>query len=252
MEEKIVPSFAESRQNNLLAALERDDFDRIQPYCESVSLSPGQVLYDPGDERTHTYFPTTTIISQVNLIENGSSTQVAVVGNMGLVGCSIIWGGGSAAWQTIVNTKGDAIRIKAADAQAAFKQPGKFQDVLLAYMQVLLTQVSQIATCNRFHTVEQRFCNWLLTNDDQTPGNKLTVTHEFIGSMIGVRRESITLAAGNLQQQGFIELNRGTISLVDRQGIESACCECYQIIKTEYDRVLGKYTRIPSPQTETI
>jgi len=185
-------------------------------------------------------------------MKNGSGTQVAVVGNKGLVGCSIIWGGRSAAWQTIVHSKGDAVRIKAGDAQAAFKRSGVFQDVLLGYMQAILTQVSQIAICNRLHKIDQQLCSWLLINHDQMPGKELFVTHALIANMIGVRRESITLAAGHLQQQGFIKYTRGTITILDRKGIESACCECYQVIATEYDRLLGKYIKRIIPQTQAI
>lgn len=236
----------------MLAALSRDEFDRIKPYCELVSLSAGHVLYQPGDERTHTYFPTTAIISQLSIVKNRSTTQVGVVGNKGLVGCSIIWGGRSAAWQAIVHSKGDAIRIKAGDAQAAFKRSGVFQDVLLGYMQAILTQVSQIAICNRLHKIDQQLCCWLLINHDQMPGKELFVTQVLIANMIGVRRESITQAAGHLQQQGFIKFARGTITILDRKGIESACCECYQVIATEYDRLLGKYIKRITPQTQAI
>jgi len=227
--------------NHLLAALPADEFARLKPDLQPVSLSLGKVLYESGDKMTHIYFPTTAIISLLYIMENGATAEIGIAGNNGLIGIALFMGGETTSSRAIVQSAGDAVRMKSADLKTAFALGGVFQNVLLRYTQSLMTQISQTAVCNRLHSVEQQLCRWLLINHDQMQTDKLVMTHDLIANMLGVRREGVSIAAGNLQKKGLIKYVRGTITMLDRKGLETAACECYRVVIEEYDRLLGEY-----------
>ena len=230
-----------SLNNHLLAALPATEYARIKPNLEPLSLALGDVLYESGDRMTHMYFPTTAIISLLYIMENGATAEIGIAGNNGLVGIALFMGGETMSNRAIVQSGGDAVRMKATDVQKAFALGGVFQNVLLRYTQSLMTQISQTAVCNRLHSVEQQLCRWLLINHDQLQTDKLVMTHDLIANMLGVRREGVSIAAEHLQEQGLIKYVRGTITILDREGLERAACECYKVVMDEYDRLLGKY-----------
>lgn len=236
-------------KNHLLAALPEDEFKRIEPDLEAVSLALGEVLYDAGEHMSYIYFPTTAIVSLLYLMENGVTSEIGIEGSNGLIGVAIFMSGDSVRHRAIVQSAGNAVRMKAEPVQAEFGRCGVFQKLLLRYTQSLMSQISQTAVCNRLHTIEQQLCRWLLINHDQLPTDKLTMTHDMIAHMLGVRREGVTHAASRLQQRGLISYVRGTITILDRNGLEAASCECYRIVKDEYDRLLGKY--IPTNKINT-
>ncbi len=229
--------------NHLLEALPKVDFERIEPKIESVPLKLGQVLYESGDKMSHIYFPTTAIVSMLYIMENGGTAEIGIAGNNGLVGMALYMGGDTTSSRAIVQSAGVAVRMKKEDLLDEFRRGGIFQDVLLRYTQTLMTQISQTAVCNRLHTIQQQLCRWLLINHDQLPADTLIMTHDLIANMLGVRREGVTLAAGNLQEQGYINYSRGTVIVLDREGLEKICCECYKVVSDEYDRMMGKYLR---------
>ncbi len=233
----------DARDNHLLAALPADDYSRIKPHLESVSLRLGEVLYESGDRITHLYFPTTAIISMLYVMQNGGTAEIGIAGNNGLVGIALFMGGETTSSRAIVQSAGMAIRINPPAMREEFRRGGMFQDLLLRYTQALMTQISQTAVCNRLHSVEQQRCRWLLINHDQLPADTLVMTHELIANMLGVRREGVAVAAGRLQEQGYIEYSRGTVHILDRKGLEAICCECYKVVADEYDRLLGEYIR---------
>ena len=230
-----------SLKNHLLAALPQSEFVRIEPSLESVSLALGEVLYESGDRMTHVYFPTTAIISLLYIMQNGATAEIGIAGNNGLVGIALFMGGETTSNRAVVQSGGDAARMKAADVRTAFELGGVFQSVLLRYTQSLMTQISQTAVCNRLHSVEQQLCRWLLINHDQLQTDKLVMTHDLIANMLGVRREGVSIAAHHLQEAGLIRYVRGTIIVLDRKGLERAVCECYKVVIDEYDRLLGAY-----------
>lgn len=234
---------SDSKRNHLLAALPDEDFVRISAHLEFVSLDLGVVLYESGDRMTHIYFPTTAIISLLYIMENGGTAEIGIAGNNGLVGIALFMGGDTTSNRAVVQSAGEAVRMEANALRAEFKRGGVFQDVLLRYTQALMTQISQTAVCNRLHSVEQQLCRWLLINHDQLPADRLVMTHDLIANMLGVRREGVSVAAGHLQDQGLIDYSRGTVNILDRKGLERVCCECYQVVSTEYDRLLGEYIR---------
>ncbi len=227
--------------NHLLAALPDDEFARLKPDLEPVSLPLGKVIYESGEQLDYIYFPTTAIISLLYIMENGSTAEIGMAGNDGLVGVALFMGGSTTPSRAVVQSAGNAFRLRSKTLQTAFGFGGVFQKILLRYTQSLMTQISQIAVCNRLHSVEQQLCRWLLTNHDLLQTNKLIMTHDLIANMLGVRREGVSIAAGHLQKQGLIKYVRGTITMLDRQGLEAAACECYKVVKDEYDRLLGKY-----------
>ncbi len=230
-----------ARMNHLLDALPDDEFNRLKNDLEPISLPLGKVLYESGDKLTHIYFPTTAIISLLYIMENGATAEIGIAGNNGLIGIALFMGGETTSSRAIVQSAGNAVRMKAEKVKAAFALGGVFQDILLRYTQSLMTQISQTAVCNRLHTVEQQLCRWLLINHDQLQTDKLVMTHDLIANMLGVRREGVSIAAGSLQKRGLIKYVRGTITVLDRAGLEAAVCECYQVVIDEYDRLLGKY-----------
>jgi CRP-like cAMP-binding protein len=225
-------------QNHLLAALPTAEFERLAPHLELVAMPLGDVLYESSGQLQHVYFPTTAIVSMHYVMENGASSEIAGVGNEGVLGISLFMGGNTTPSRAIVQTAGHGYRLQARLLMEEFNRGGVLQHLLLRYTQALMTQVSQTAVCNRHHAVEQQLCRWLLLTLDRLPSNELTMTQELIASMLGVRREGITEAAGRLQQAGCIRYRRGHITVLDRSGLESRVCECYAVVKKEHDRLL--------------
>jgi CRP-like cAMP-binding protein len=228
-------------QNHLLAALPHEEYLPLKEKFEAVSLELGEVIYESGDKLSHLYFPTTSIISMLYIMENGGTAEIGIAGNNGLVGYALFMGGDTTTSRAIVQIAGNAVRLKSADAKKAFAEGGRFQELLLRYTQSLITQISQTAVCNRLHSLEQQLCRWLLINHDQLISNELIMTQELIANMLGVRREGVSVAATHLQSRGVIKYVRGTISILDREKLEAEACECYQVVMDEYDRLLGEY-----------
>ena len=227
-------------KNHLLAALPQVERQRWLPQCESVQMPLGQVLYEPGDTLSHAYFPTTSIVSLLYVMENGASAEIAVVGNDGLVGISLFMGGESTPSRAVVQSTGEGIRIPAQLIKDEFNRSGAVMHLLLRYTQALITQMAQTAVCNRHHTLDRQLCRWLLLSLDRLPGNQLVMTQELIANMLGVRREGVTEAAQKLQDAGLIRYARGHITVLDRPALESRSCECYAVVKKEYDRLLPR------------
>jgi CRP-like cAMP-binding protein len=213
--------------------------ERLRPHLGHVSFALGEVIYESGVRQSHIYFPTTAIISLLYLMENGSSAEMGVAGCEGLVGVALFMGGDSVPNRAVVQGAGDALRMKTRVLQEEFARGGTFQRLLLRYTQALMTQMSQTAVCNRLHTVEQQLCRWLLLIRDRLETDELVMTQELIANMLGVRREGVTHAAGRLQEGGLISYVRGRITVLDRRGLEAAVCECYKVVKDEYDRLLS-------------
>ncbi len=226
-------------QNHLLAALPTAEFKHLAPHLELVAMPLGHVLYESGGKLQHVYFPITAIVSVHYVLENGSSSEIAGVGNEGVLGVSLFMGGNTTPSRAIVQTAGHGYQVKGRILKDEFDSGGLLQHLLLRYIQALMTQISQTAVCNRHHAVEQQLCRWLLLTLDRLPSTELTMTQELIASMLGVRREGITEAAGHLQKAGCIHYRRGHISVLDRAGLEARVCECYAVVKKEHDRLLG-------------
>jgi CRP-like cAMP-binding protein len=233
-----VPGLHDPRQNYLLAALTREESVRIFPHLELVPMLLGDALYEPGIPMRHVYFPSTSIVSLLYVMEDGASAEIAVVGNEGIVGVSLFMGGETTTSRAVVQSAGHAYRLTGQLLKDAFFRAGPMQRLLLRYTQALLTQMAQTAVCNRHHSVDQQLCRWLLLSLDRLPSNELTMTQELIANMLGVRREGVTEAAGSLQRAGLIHYSRGHITVVDRPGLEARVCECYQVVKKESDRLL--------------
>jgi CRP-like cAMP-binding protein len=228
------------RKNKLLAVLSEESYERVLPNLEAVPLPLGRVLYESGGQQDFVYFPTTAIVSLLYMMENGQSAEMAVTGYEGLVGVSLFMGGGSMPSRAVIQSAGHALRMKAKTMQAEFERGGSFHHALLRYTMSLITQMSQTAVCNRLHSLNQQLCRWLLLSHDRLQTDELIMTHELIANMLGVRREGVTLAAGRLQKAGIIHYSRGRIVIRDRARLESQVCECYEVIKNESDRLLGK------------
>ena len=226
-------------QNHLLAALPTRDFDALAADLELVPLALGQMLYDPGTQMRHAYFPTTAIVSLHYVTASGASAETAGVGNEGVVGISLFMGGDTTSSSAVVQTAGQAYRLERHILKQEFDKGGLLQRLLLRYTQALMTQMAQTAACNRHHTVEQQLCRWLLLTLDRLPSNELTMTQELVAIVLGVRREGITEAAGKLQRAGFISYRRGHIAVLDRSGLETHACECYAVVKKEMRRLLA-------------
>ncbi|WP_243040102.1 Crp/Fnr family transcriptional regulator [Dyella sedimenti] len=231
------------RQNRLLAALPDAEWARWALHLEPVDMPLGKVLYESGSRLSHVYFPTTSIISLLYVMEDGASAEIAVVGNEGIVGISLFMGGESTPSRALVQSAGQGFRLKASLMLREFNRAGPVLHLLLRYTQALITQMSQTAVCNRHHSLDQQLCRWLLLSLDRLHSMELVMTQELIANMLGVRREGVTEAAGNLQQAGLIRYQRGHITVLDRVGLEKRTCECYAVVKKEYDRLL------PSPTT---
>jgi CRP-like cAMP-binding protein len=226
------------RQNRLLAALPPDDFVRLSASLELAPLVLGAALYESGAEMRHVYFPTDSIVSLLYVMEDGASAEIAVVGNEGLVGVSLFMGGETTPSRAVVQSAGHAYRLPGRLLKEEFYRAGPMQHLLLRYTQALLTQMAQTAVCNRHHSLDQQLCRWLLLSLDRLSGNKLVMTQELIANMLGVRREGVTEAAGNLQDADLISYRRGHITVLDRPGLEARTCECYSVVKRESDRLL--------------
>ncbi len=226
-------------QNHLLAALPTAEFDALSAHLELIAMPLGKMLYEPGGQLQHAYFPTTSIVSLHYVMESGASAETAGVGNEGVVGISLFMGGDTTPSSAVVQTAGQAYRLERRLLKQAFDRAGSLQRLLLRYTQALITQMAQTAVCNRHHSLEQQLCRWLLLTLDRLPSNELVMTQELVASMLGVRREGITEAAGNLQRAGFISYRRGHIAVLDRAGLKSRTCECYAVVKNELDRLLS-------------
>jgi CRP-like cAMP-binding protein len=228
-----------SKQNHLLAALSVSELDSLMARLELVPLRLGDMLYEPGIQLQHAYFPTDSIISMHYVTESGASAESAGVGNEGMLGVSLFMGGNTTSSSAVVQTAGHAYRIDRRSLKQEFDRAGLLQRLLLRYTQALITQISQTAVCNRHHSVEQQLCRWLLLTLDRVPTRELVMTQELVASMLGVRREGITEAAGNLQRAGYIRYRRGHIAVLDRDGLEDHSCECYAVVKKELKRLLS-------------
>jgi len=226
------------RQNHLLAALPAAEAASIFPHLEWVPMPLGHVLHESGIQMRHVYFPTTSIVSLLYVMEDGASAEIAIVGNEGIVGVSLFMGGNTTPSRAVVQSAGHAFRLRGQLLKDEFCRAGEMQHLLLRYTQALLTQMAQTAVCNRHHTLDQQFCRWLLLSLDRLPGNELVMTQELIANMLGVRREGVTEAAGNVQKAGLINYRRGHITVLDRAGLEARACECYAVVKKEFDRLL--------------
>ncbi len=232
-------TYDESVKNRLLASLPPNEFERLIPNLQPVSFSLGEVVYEFGGQLGFVYFPTTAIVSLLYTMENGTSAEMGLTGNDGVVGIALFMGGGTMPNRAVVQSAGGALRLNAKVLQDQFALGGAFQYRLLRYTQALITQISQTAVCNRLHTVEQQLCRWLLLSHDRVPADELIMTQELIADMLGVRREGVTVAAGRLQDIGAIRYVRGHIKILDRVILETTACECYRVVKDEFDRLLG-------------
>jgi CRP-like cAMP-binding protein len=233
------------RDNRLLASLPQAEWQRWQPLLEPVDLPLGKVLYESGTTMSHVYFPTTAIVSLLYVMEDGASAEIAVVGNEGLVGIALFMGGGSTPSRALVQSAGKGYRIPATTVKEEFDRSSAVLHLLLRYTQALITQMAQTAVCNRHHSVDQQLCRWLLLSLDRLAGAELVMTQELIANMLGVRREGVTEAALKLQAAGLIRYARGRIKVLDRPGLERRTCECYAVVKKEYDRLLPESPPTP-------
>jgi CRP-like cAMP-binding protein len=235
----VMSSSHDPNQNHLLAALSTEEFEGLATHLEPVLLPLGEMLYEPGEQLKHAYFPTSAIVSLHYVTESGASAESAGVGNEGVVGIALITGGNTTPSSAVVQTAGQAYRLEGRLLKQEFNRAGLMQRLLLRYTQALMTQMMQTAACNRHHSVEQQLCRWLLLTLDRVPSNDLIMTQELVASMLGVRRESITEAAAKLQRAGYIRYRRGHIAVLERSGLEILTCECYAVVRKEMGRLLS-------------
>jgi len=234
-----LPTPHSPQQNHLLAALPAEDFARLASDLELIPMPLGEALYESGGRLQHVYFPTTSIVSLLYVMEDGASAEIAVVGNEGILGISLFMGGETTPSRAVVQSAGFGYRLKAQLLKQEFNRAGAVMHLLLRYTQALITQMAQTAVCNRHHSVEQQLCRWLLLSLDRLTTTELSMTQELIANMLGVRREGVTEAAGKLQKQDLIKYSRGRITVLDRPGLEKEVCECYAVVKKEFDRLLS-------------
>jgi CRP-like cAMP-binding protein len=230
-------------QNHLLDALPTADYERLVSHLELIPMPLGEVLYEPGVKLRYVYFPTTAIISLLYVMEDGASAEIAIVGNEGILGVSLFMGGETTPSRAVVQSAGHGFRLKAELLKEEFGRFGPTMHLLLRYTQALITQMAQTAVCNRHHSVDQQLCRWLLLSLDRLASNELSMTQDLIANMLGVRREGVTEAAGKLQAAALIRYHRGRITVLDRPGVEARSCECYQVVKAEFDRILPYVVR---------
>ncbi|HUH92795.1 MAG TPA: Crp/Fnr family transcriptional regulator [Casimicrobiaceae bacterium] len=230
---------AAANRNRLLARLPRADYQRLLPRLEAVRLFVGDVLYQPGEPQSHLYFPTSSVVSLVYTMKDGAMGEMGIVGRDGAVGMALFMGGGTRPNRALVQIGGDALRLSAKALRSELKRSEALETLLLRYTQALLTQISQTAVCNCLHPLEQRLCRWLLLCDDRAGPGELALTHALLGAMLGVRRETVTAAARKLRAAKLIGYRRGRIAVVNRRGLESRVCECYEVVRRETDRLLG-------------
>ena len=238
------------KQNHILAALPAEDYARLLPDLELIPMPLGWAVYESGGHMSYLYFPTTSLVSLLYVMEDGASAEIAISGNEGLVGISVFMGGETTPSRAVVQSAGNGYRLSANVAKREFAAGGHLQHLALRYTQALITQMAQTAVCNRHHALDKQLCRWLLLSIDRLEGDELKMTQELIANMLGVRREGVTEAAGRLQADGLIQYSRGHIKVVDRAGLEKRVCECYAVVKMEYDRLLPY--KIPGlPNTAT-
>ena len=241
------------KQNHLLAALPEADYTRLLPDLELTSMPLGWALYESGGHMSYVYFPTTSLVSLLYVMEDGASAEIAITGNCGLVGISLFMGGETTSNRAMVQSAGNGYRLRASVLKKEFAIGGNLQHLALRYTQELLTQMAQTAVCNRYHSLDQQLCRWLLLSLDRLLGNELVMTQELIANMLGVRREGVTAAAGKLQADGLIHYSRGHIKVLDRAKLEQRVCECYAVVKKEYDRLLPyKIPVLPNTTTPSL
>jgi CRP-like cAMP-binding protein len=238
-----MPNRYKPKSNCLLSKLSAADLARLEPHLEAVDLPFGEVVYEASEELTHVHFPTTAIISLLYETQTGESSEVAIAGKHGLVGVPAYLGDTCTVGRAVVQSAGAGLRVSAERLRREFDTSAEMRDLLLRYVQAFITQISQSAVCNRLHSVSQRLCRWLLVNHDQLPGDRLAMTHDMIAHLLGVRREGVTIAAGNLQDLGAIKYSRGVLMILDRKKLEKAACECYEVVASEFDRLLGPLPR---------
>jgi CRP-like cAMP-binding protein len=224
--------YHDPRQNHLLKALPAGDYERLEPHLEPIPMGLGDVLYESGSQLKYVYFPTTSIVSLLYVMEDGASAEIAIVGNEGILGISLFMGGDTTPSRAVVQSAGHAVRLRAELLKNEFGRFGPTMHLLLRYTQALITQMAQTAVCNRHHSVDQQLCRWLLLSLDRLESNELSMTQELIANMLGVRREGVTEAARKLQDASLISYRRGRITVLDRPGLEARSCECYQVVKT--------------------
>ena len=237
-----MPNPHKPQQNHLLAALPAADYERLLPHLEPVTLPLGLVVFESGSKLRHLYFPASGIVSLLYAMEDGASTEIAVIGSEGVVGIALFMGGESTPSRAVVQSAGRGYRLKAVVLKTEFERGGPLQHLLLRYTQALIAQMTQTAVCNRHHSVEQQLCRWLLLSLDRLPSNELKMTQELIANMLGVRREGVTEAAGKLQAAGLITYSRGHITVLDRPNLEGQVCECYAVVRKENIRLLPRRT----------
>lgn len=235
-------SASDPRQNHLLAVLPQADYDRLVPRLEPVDLPLGKAVYESGRSFSNVYFPTTSIVSLLYVLESGASAEISVVGNDGVVGIALFMGGESMPNRAIVQSAGMAYRLDGQTLNQEFSRSGAFQHLLMRYTLALFSQMAQTAVCNRHHSVDQQLCRWLLLSHDRLAGDELAMTQELIADMLGVRREGVTEAAGKLQEAGLIHYKRGHITIINRPGLEARVCECYAVVRKEFKRLLPDVT----------
>ena len=243
---------SDATQNLLLCSLPTADCERLLPHLQPVTFLLGQIVYEPGERINYCYFPTNSVVSLLYTMRDGSTAEMGLVGNEGVLGVPLFLGGDSTCSRALVPIGGDAFRLPAKLLREEFAHPGPLQHLLLRYTQALITQISQTAVCNRLHSVEQRLCRWLLLCHDRKNRSDLLMTQELIANMLGGRRESVTVAAGHLQDAGLIHYCRGHIFILDRNGLESNACECYRVVEDEFDRLLGRKGHTPFSQTSAV
>ncbi|ANB76197.1 Crp/Fnr family transcriptional regulator [Paraburkholderia phytofirmans] len=231
-------SINQPHDNHLLAVLPEAEWVRIGPHVVQVDMPLGQVVYESGDRLDHVYFPSTAIVSLLYVMEDGASGEIAIVGNEGVVGIALFMGGDTTPSRAVVQSAGKAYRLEARILKEEFHRAGPMQRLLLRYTQALITQMAQTAVCNRHHSIDQQLCRWLLLSIDRLPSNELKMTQELIANMLGVRRPGVTEAAMKLQDAGMIRYSYGHIEVLDRPGLEKRVCECYRVVKREFDRLL--------------
>jgi len=226
------------KQNHILAALPAADYARLLPDLQLIPMPLGWAVYESGQQLSYEYFPTTSIVSLLDTLDNGASAEIAIIGNEGLVGISLFMGGETTLSRAVVQSGGYGYRLMASTMKREFALGGALQHLALRYTQALITQMSQTAVCNRHHALDQQLCRWLLLSLDRLESNELVMTQELIANMLGVRREGVTQAAQNLQKDGLIQYSRGHIKILDRSKLEKRVCECYAVVKKEFDRLL--------------
>jgi CRP-like cAMP-binding protein len=234
-----------AKQNHLLAALPAADHARLLPELDLISMPLGWAIYESGDTQGYVYFPTNAIVSLMYVLADGASTELGLVGNDGLVGIALFMGGETTPSRAVVQSAGEGYRLKASILKAEFERGGMLQHLLLRYTQALITQMTQTAVCNRHHSVDQQLCRWLLLSLDRLPSNELRMTQALMADMLGVRREGVTEAAGNLQAAGLIQYSRGKITVLDRLKLEARVCECYGVVRRETDRLFPRGQFLP-------